>query len=177
MKKQKDDIEKHRILKARAEVLAKENKIDNENVEMIEFTEFIISNERYGIENSFIREVYPLKEYTPLPGAPDFVIGIINVRGKITSVIDIRKFFDLPSKGISDLNKVVIVHSDFMEFGILAEVVVGVHSHPISELHHALPLLTDVRVDYFKGVTLDCLVILDIEKLLNDKKIIVQEGV
>ncbi len=177
MGKQKNDLEKDQILKARAVVLAQEIIRNNEEIETIEFTEFIISNERYGIENCFIREVYPLKEYTPLPGVPDFVFGIINVRGKITSIIDIRKFFDLPSNGLADLNKVIIVHNAFMEFGILAEVIVGVHKYPMADLQRALPVLTDLRADYLKGVTLDCLVILDCEKLLNDKNIIVQEEV
>lgn len=50
--------------------------------------------------SEYVREIYPLKEFTPIPCTPPFVLGIINVRGQILSVIDIKKFFDLPEKGL-----------------------------------------------------------------------------
>ena len=48
-----------------------------------------------GLSPDFVREVYPLKDYTPLPCTPPFVLGLVNVRGQIISVIDIKKFFDI----------------------------------------------------------------------------------
>lgn len=173
---QMNDSEKHRILKARAANLAREAVLADDKTEALEFTEFLIANEHYGIENVFIREVYPLKEFTPLPGSPAFVFGIINVRGKIISVIDLHIFFDLPDKGISDYSKVIIIHNDGMEFGILADRITGVRRYPLKELMAALPTLTDVRLDYLKGLTRDRLVMLDGGKLLNDPKIIVHEA-
>jgi purine-binding chemotaxis protein CheW len=173
--KQLDDSLKRSILHRRAEVLAREVK-QQDCRETIEFTEFMISSERYGIENTYIREVYPLKEFTALPGTPAHVFGIINVRGKILSIIDIRKLFDLPSKGLSDYNKIIIIHKETMVFGILADSIVGVQRYPTQELIDTLPTLTDIRLDYLKGVTRDCLVVLDGEKLLNSPKIIVHDA-
>lgn len=170
-----DDSVKRSILHKRAEFLAREV-IQIDKRETIEFTEFMIANERYGIENTYIREVYPLKDYTALPGTPSHVFGIINVRGKILSVIDIRKLFDLPSKGLSDYNKVIIIHNEAMVFGILADQIIGVQKYPIIELLETLPTLTDIRLEYLKGVTRDCLVVLDGKKLLNDPKIIVHDA-
>lgn len=175
LSKQLDDSLKQAILHKRAESLAREVMRDDER-ETIEFTEFMIASERYGIENVYIREVYPLKDFTTLPGTPAYVFGIINVRGKILSVIDIRKLFDLQSKGLSDYNKVIIIHKEAMVFGILADLIVGVQKYPIIELLETLPTLTDIRLDYLKGVTRDCLVVLDGEKLLNDSKLIVHNA-
>lgn len=93
--------DKKRILKERARLLAQEPE-KKEAGDTIEILEFSLAHERYGIETSFIREVYPLKEYTPLPCTPAFVFGLINVRGQVLSIIDMRKFFELPEKGISD---------------------------------------------------------------------------
>jgi purine-binding chemotaxis protein CheW len=112
-----------------------------------------------------------------MPCAPPFVLGIINVRGQILSVIDIKKFFDLPEKGLTDLNKVIILHSDSTEFGILADVILGVRSVSLSELQPSLPTLTGIRQEYLKGVTKERLVILDAAKLLCDKRIIIHEEV
>ena len=139
--------------------------------------EFLLAYEKYGIESSYVREVYSLKELTPLPCTPLFVLGIINVRGQILSVIDIKKFFDLPEKGLADLNKVIILHSDSMEFGILADVMLGVRNVLLSELQPSLPTLTGIRQEYLKGITAERVVILDAEKLLSDKQIIIHEEV
>ena len=117
----------------------------------------------------------PLGNFTPLPGTPPFVLGIINVRGEVRSVIDIKKFFELPEKGLSDLNKVIIVHGRDMEFGILADAVIGVRSLRLAEIQPTLPTLTGVRQEYLKGVTHERLAILDGAKLLSDRKMTVYE--
>jgi purine-binding chemotaxis protein CheW len=92
--------EKRSILKARAQALAAEKKDETAQKEFIEIVVFRLASETYGIENSFIREVYPLKDYTPLPGTPPYVLGIVNVRGQIISIIDLKKLFNLPEKGL-----------------------------------------------------------------------------
>jgi len=176
--------EKKKILKKRAQALAQEPKKE-EVEEYIEVVEFLLSYEKYAIESSYVREIYPLKELTPLPCTPPFVLGIINVHGQIISVIDIKKFFELPEKGLSDLNKVIILHSgrpvlsrvEGMEFGILADVILGVRQIPHTDIQPSLPTLTGIREDYLKGVTGEQVVILDAEKLLSDKKITVHEEV
>jgi purine-binding chemotaxis protein CheW len=169
--------EKKRILKSRAIALAKAPTEIDTAKEHVEILEFGLASERYGIESSYIREVYPLKELTPLPGTPAFVLGVFNMRGQIISVLDIKKFFDLPEKGLTDLNKVIILHSSSMEFGILADVILGVRSVPLQDIQSSLPTLTGIREDYLNGVTKERLVILDAGKLLSDERIVVHEEV
>jgi len=169
--------EMRKILKTRAKALGHEVRGGEEPQETIEVVEFLLANEKYGIESNYVREVYPLKELTPLPCTPPFVLGIISVRGQILSVIDIKKFFDLQEKGLGDLNKVIIIHNEKMEFGILADVILGTLSIPLNEVQASLPTLTDIRAKYLKGVAKDRMVILDGEKLLSDKKIVVHEEV
>src|SRR5665647_997435 len=95
-----DDEEQSRILIARAQVLARQPEKEEVAAGRIEIIEFLLAYERYGIESSYIGEVYPLKDLTPIPCTPPFVLGVMNVRGKIISVIDMRKFFELPDKGL-----------------------------------------------------------------------------
>ncbi len=162
--------EKKRILKARAHALARapEEKNDQEQLEVVEF---LLAYERYGVESSFVREVCPLKELTFLPGAPAFLAGIMNVRGQIVPVVDLKKFFDLPRKGLTDLNKVIIISNGRIEFGILADVVFTVGHVPLSELQSSLPTLTGVRAEYLKGMTPNRLIVLEAAKLLADPKV------
>ena len=167
--------EKKRVLRARAMKLARESESEQTVEESMEIVEFLLARERYGIESFYVREIYPLKELTPVPCTPPFVLGIINVRGQILSVIDIKKFFDLPQRGLTSVNKVIILHNDKMEFGILADVILGVRSITVSQIQPSLPTLTGIREQYLKGVTKEQMVILDAGKLLSDKKIVVHE--
>jgi purine-binding chemotaxis protein CheW len=169
--------EQQEILRSRALLLAREPVQEGLAGERLEIVEFLLSSERYGIESFYIGEVYPLKDFTPLPCTPPFILGIMNIRGKVLSVIDLGKFFNLPRKGLTDLNKVIIVRDESMEFGILADAILGSRQIPVRELQPSLPTLTDVRADYLKGVTQERLVVLDGRKILTDSKIVVHEEV
>lgn len=173
----KDKEEEKQILKARAKELAREAREENTLERSMEIVEFLLASEKYGVESSYVREIYPLKELTPVPCTPPFVLGIINMRGQILSVIDIKKFFDLPEKGLTDLNKVIVLRTDKMEFGILADAILGVNGVSINDIQPGLPTLTGIREEYLIGITRERVIILDVEKLLKDKKIIVHEEI
>ncbi len=170
--------EKRKILRYRARLLAASSKAEaTAQRSLIEIVEFVLGPERYGIESSHIREIHPLNEFTPLPCTPAFVLGLVNVRGQILSIIDIKKLFDLPEKGLTDLNKIIIVHAHSVELGILADAILGTRSIAPEELHPALPTLTGIRADYLQGITKDSLVVLDVGKILADERILVDEVV
>ncbi len=168
--------EKKEILKARAKLLARETEKELLDQDYLEVVEFLLAYETYGIESAYVREIYPLSEITPLPGTPPFVRGIVNIRGQILSVIDLKKFFELPERGLSDLNKIIIVQDDNMEFGVLADAVIGIRKLAGGDIETALPTLTGIRAQYLKGVTRERMVILDAAKILSDKNIIISEG-
>lgn len=169
--------QRRQILRARARKLAAESPEASAPGAEIEVLEFVLAQEHYALETALVREVYPLKELTPLPGTPHFVLGIANVRGRIMSVIDIKKFFDLPEKGLTDLNKIIILQDEAMEFGVLADAIVGARWLPLADLQPTLPTLTGIRSDYLKGITGQRLVVLDAKKLLADRSIVVNEEV
>ena len=169
--------DKKKVLRARAMELAREAEQEKTAEETMEIVEFLLAHEKYGIQSSYVREICPLKELTPVPCTPPFVLGIVNVRGQVLSVIDIKKFFDLPEKGLTNLNKVIILRNDKMEFGILADLILGVRFIPVSQIQPSLPTLTGIREHYLKGVTKEHVVILDVEKLLSSKTITVHEEV
>jgi purine-binding chemotaxis protein CheW len=169
--------EKNRIMRERAKKLASESKTKETDEEKLEILEFMLSGERYGLESLYIREAYPLKNFTPIPCTPAFVLGLVNVRGQVMSIVDIGRFFELPRKGITELNRVLILSSGDMEFGILADDILGVSQVPVKDIQESLPTLTDIRAEYLKGVTKDRLTILDAKKILTDKNLIVHEDV
>jgi purine-binding chemotaxis protein CheW len=139
------------VLRARARELAREIQTAEAPGESVEVIEFVLAGEHYAIESRYIREICPLQDLTPVPCAPAFVMGLILIRGEIVSVIDIRKVFELPEKGLTDLNKVLILQTPYMEFGILADAVVGMRSISPEDLVTSLPALTGIRTEYLKG--------------------------
>jgi purine-binding chemotaxis protein CheW len=171
--------ETQRILKARARALALAREpLSAEAADgHIEVVEFVLAHERYAIGLPSVREVAPMENLTPLPCTPAFVLGIVNLRGEILSVIDIGKFFDLPEKGLTDRNKIIVLQNGAMVFGILADVIIGVRRIPLTGIQPSLPTLTGIREDYLQGVTAGRTVVLDASRLLADESIIVKEQV
>jgi purine-binding chemotaxis protein CheW len=169
--------EKQAILRARAQLLARELEDNKKPTASLEVVEFLLAYEHYGIESKYIREIHPLRDLTPLPCTPPFVLGLFNVRGQILSVIDVKKFFELPEKGLTDLSRVIIIRTEQMEIGILADSILGLQSLSVENLRSSLPTLTGIRAEYLKGVTKDALVVLNVEKILSDRKLIVNDEV
>lgn len=165
------------ILKARAIELASEPKAAGTAADTLEAVEFELASEHYALPLAQVREVSLLKELTPVPCTPPFVLGIINLRGEIRTVIDLKKFFDLPDKGITEMNKIIIVQEGDLQLGILADAIRGVRHIRLDDIQPPLPTLTGIRADYMRGVTSDRLVVLDAAKILSDNRILVDEEV
>jgi purine-binding chemotaxis protein CheW len=169
--------EAERILRARARALACTPRRASAEGAMLELLEFRLASERYAVESRLVQEVHPLRDLTPLPCTPSFVLGIVNVRGRILPVLDLKKFFDLPERGLTDLHRIILVRGNDLELGLLADVIVGVRSVAADSLQPSLPTLTGIRADFLKGVTDERLVVLDLDRILLDPKIIVHEEV
>lgn len=169
--------EQRQILRERAKLLAREPEAPRDSEGILEVVEFGLAHEHYALEAGYVQEVHPLEQLTPLPCTPHFVVGLINVRGRIVPVIDLKKFFDLPEKGITDLHGVLLMQRADLEFGILADTILGMRRIGLEEIQPSLPTLTGIRADYLKGVTAERLVILDGGKILADPRIIVDEEV
>jgi purine-binding chemotaxis protein CheW len=149
---------------------------------------FWLGKERYGIDVTNVREIYPLEQLTPVPRTPNFVAGVFSARGRILSVIDLSAFFDLPAVGISDETKIIVVSNanlrsgngqtpnrEVLEMGILADEVTDVITIFKKDIQPPLTTHTGVRADYMQGITADLLVVLNLNALLSDKRLIIQE--
>ena len=165
------------VLKERAALLAARPAQDADAGVRLDCLEFLLSGESYAMEMSYISQTLPLSEFTPLFCTPPFVLGITNLHGRIVSIIDLRRFFELPAVGLSDLNRVIVVSNGSMEFGVLADSIVGMRSLPLGDLQPPPAALAGIREEFLAGVTADRLALLDIGKILTDKRVVVHEEV
>src|SRR5262245_473303 len=163
--------EKLAILKARAYALAQVPEEVESATLQLEIAEFRLGDETYACVSSSVREVYPLKGLTPLPCTPAFILGIINVRGRILPVIEVKPLLGLPSPLTREFGKVVILHAEGMEVGLLVDTIVGVRAISTSILHPPLPTLTEFQTRYIYGITSDGTTLLDAIKLLTGSRL------
>jgi purine-binding chemotaxis protein CheW len=154
-----------------------------EIVEYIEVIEFTLNTdnsvEKYAVEVLYVNEVYSVKKVTALPCTPPFIIGIMNFRGKIISVIDIRNFLGFSVKKIDGdrVRKVIVIKVEELEVGVAVDSILGCNKIPLTEIQKKLLTITNLKVDYFKGVTREMSIVLNIKNIMEDEKIIVNEEV
>lgn len=168
------DTERRNILRERARRLA-QVPAPLQDAAFVELLEFGLADERYALPAHQVTDVQPLRDLTPLPGTPPFLRGLVNIRGRLVSVIDLKKFFDLPEPGITDLHRVVLVAKDGIEIGILADTVEGVRQVPAADIQPPLSTMAGIRAEYVRGVTGDSLVVLDADAILDDQRIVIEE--
>ena len=164
------------ILEARARAFAQPPAAiaSSEGLEVVEFE---LAQVHYAVDAAFVREVQALKGLTDLPCTPPFVSGIINVHGRIIAVIDLKSLLELPESGTSDLNKVIILQQGEVEFGILADRIMGAHRVPFSQLQ-AAPAVIGARLSRcLRGVTTDRVFVLDARRLMSEPALLVDEEV
>ena len=159
--------EVRRILEARARAAAKPP-VKPDDAERLEVLAFSLAGESYGVETCHVREVCQLKDLTDVPCTPAFVAGVMNLRGRILAIVDLRQFFELPARGLTELNRIIVMRGGDDELGLLADSIDGVRQVRVSDLQDGLPTLTGIRDRFLKGVTGQMLAVLDGGRLLSD---------
>ena len=151
-------------------------KISNDIIEdTLSVVEFGLNPERYAIEEKLIREVILLKDLTPIPGVPDFVAGVTVVRGKIISVINLKVILGIKTKGITDLNRIIILKYDQMEFGILTDSISGTLRLKNNAISDVPANIYGDAGKFIKGISEDGLIILNGLNLITSKLLLVDQ--
>lgn len=163
-----------KILQDRAELLAREESASAAK-ETMEVVEFNLCGERYAVPMEYVREITPLKDLTQIPGTPPHIVGMINLRGQILSVIDLGRFFDIERQAISDLTTIIVVKSGEIQYGILADSIVGTRVLDPSALQTGISTFAGLKAEVMRGVTPDQMILLDAPKLLSHEAVLVRQ--
>lgn len=140
---------------------------------LLRWVTFRLDNEKYGINVMQVQEVLRVSEIAPVPGAPDYVIGIINLRGNVVTVIDTRKRFGLPPREGDESTRIVIIEADRHIVGILVDSVAEVVNVRGSEIESAPNVGNEESSKYIQGVHSrdhEILILVDVNKLLSDRE-------
>lgn len=141
----------------------------------LEVVSFCLADERYALASRHVGEAFPLRGLTPLPCTPPFVAGVVNLRGQILSLVDLKVFFDLPPRKDDGDLMVILIRSETMEMGLLVDPPLEVRRLPLAAIHPPLATLTGVRSAYLHGLAERDLIVLDGRKILEDPSLRVMD--
>lgn len=172
----REQAEAQRVLRQRAAELAKVRS-DSAELPALEILQFEAGESAFGIESKYLREIRGTGGVAALPGLPAFVVGVVNVRGQIWSVVDLPRLLRLEEgEAESDDVKTVLIAAEGMEFAILATAVGElVRVRPENVNSTMVGLEAEAR-RYLLGVQGDGRMILNGQKLLTDPDLVVNQS-
>lgn len=162
-----------RVLQERAREMARPSVSRTQGESRMSLLEFRLGPESYAVDARHVREVVPTTFMAPLPAVPPFILGIVSVRGLIWSVMDLRVFFSIPRRGISDHPRAILVEAGGLRWGILADS--RLRMLHLDSLRPPPEVTERIPRNVVRGTTEDLAVVLDLEVLARDPRMIVQE--
>jgi purine-binding chemotaxis protein CheW len=149
------------------------NTSKNTDDPMLQWVTFRLEGETYGINVMQVQEVLRYTEIAPVPGAPAYVLGIINLRGNVVTVIDTRHRFGIPSAEVTDQTRIVIIEAESHVVGILVDAVAEVVYLRQSEIETAPNVGNEESAKFIQGVcnkNNQLLILVELDKLLTEQE-------
>ncbi len=173
---------------ARRAVLLAQAPVQEDEDEQIKLVLIQLGRETYGLNAQYVFEIRPARQITRVPRVPDWVAGVINLRGRVLSVLDLRRFFGLAQAETSEEEEVtsgpdlVIVETPSMKVALLTNDVLAVEALSASRVQNAADIVRGIRPEYVRGVVerrdgVGMLVMLDLVTLLADERLIINEEI
>jgi len=146
----------------------------SEDTQKGKFLTFSVGREAYGIEIKFVTEIIGIQEITEVPELPDYVKGIINLRGKIIPVIDVRLRFRKEPKQYNDRTCIVVINIKETTVGLIVDNVAEVINIDDSNIVPPPQIKAGFHNRYVRGIGKvgnEVKLLLDCDKLLNDEEL------
>jgi len=137
----------------------------------IQYVIFTLNEESFGLSINYVKEISPYKKSNMLPHTPDFVDGIINYRGQVTPIINLRKKFQMPEQDPTELTRIILTILDEKQVGLLVDEASQVITLSEDVIDSAPKIMNDNQKEYIQGIAKledKMITLLDIEILLNN---------
>ncbi|WP_027187204.1 chemotaxis protein CheW [Desulfovibrio cuneatus] len=138
--------------------------------ELLQLVTFSIGEEEFGVDILKVQEIIRTMEITKVPRAQNFVEGVINLRGKVIPIIDMRRRFGLDSKAHDQHTRIIVIEINNMIVGFVVDSVSEVLRIPASTVEPPPPVVAGLESEYISGVGKlhdRLLILLDLDKLLS----------
>jgi purine-binding chemotaxis protein CheW len=141
-----------------------------QDAELIQLVTFSIGEEEFGVDILKVQEIIRTMEITRVPRAPEFVEGVINLRGKVIPIIDLRRRFGLPTRDHDQHTRIIVIEISNMIVGFVVDSVSEVLRIPEGTVEPPPPVVSGLESEYISGVgKLEdrLLILLDLDRLLS----------
>jgi purine-binding chemotaxis protein CheW len=151
--------------------------LDEENGEQLDAEAYIRfrlgSKEHYGISHAFANEIIDVGQIVAVPCVPASVLGVVNRRGDLLTVLDLKQFFPVSETETIDTGRIIVVSNGEMTLGIHADEIIGEDRFVSSQLANPLPSQGVRNIQHVRGIHNGNVTILDMQALLSDESLIV----
>jgi purine-binding chemotaxis protein CheW len=144
---------------------------------MLQYLTFELNQEHYGVEILRVQEIKGWNQVTPIPNTPSHLCGVLNMRGEIVPIVDLRLFFDMPFQPYSKTTVVVILRVEDVTartVGIVVDAVSDAHNIEPEAISDAPNFGDKVNTDFISGITRiddNMVMLLDIDRLLHSEQV------
>lgn len=138
-----------------------------------QFVVFKLGNEEYGIDIMQVKEIVPYKEPVRVPNTPGFIEGIVNLRGEIIPIVNLKKRFNIPGESINEETRVIVMNIDSKQIGFIVDDASEVITISSDNIETAPDIIAGIERKYITGIGKieeRILILLDLDKLFSDKE-------
>ena len=139
--------------------------------QVLQLVSFTLANEEYAVDILNVQEINRITEITKVPNAPDYVEGVVNLRGKVIPVINLRKKFRLPEKNSDDTTRIIIMDIQGVTNGLIVDSVSEVLRIPADIVEPSPPVTSNASSTFIKGIAKlekRLIILIDIDKLMGE---------
>lgn len=145
-----------------------------DTVEEIKVIVFRLNDEEYGVEVSQVRSIEKMQNITRVPRTPEFVKGVINLRGVVTPIVNLKTRFNLGEEQYTDATRIIIVAVEDMEVGLIVDAANDVIDIPVNTIEQPPAVVGGIKATYLRGVAKlndRLLIMLNLDKVLSPEEI------
>jgi purine-binding chemotaxis protein CheW len=113
---------------------------------------FRIGKETFGVDIFAVREIVRVQDVTKIPGAPEFVLGVINLRGRIITVVDLRRQMGFAPSDVTPTSRILVIHLDGVSVGFLVDAATSVIKVPGDAIDPPPDMIGGIKADFLEGV-------------------------
>lgn len=143
-------------------------------VEKVKVVVFRLKDEEYGVEVDQVKSIERMESITRVPNTPSFVKGVINLRGVVIPVINLRSRFQMEEEDYTDSTRIVIVHVNEMEVGLIVDAALDVLDVPLDAIEPPPEVVGGIEAAYLRGMAKledRLLVLLNLDRVLSPEEL------
>lgn len=140
-----------------------------------QYVVFLLSNQKFACDVRFVDEVFQVKSVLPIPGTPQYIVGLSSLRGTLIAIVDLKHLCNLHERAVMGSDKTLVMRNDDLRIGVMTDDVVGLDYIADVELQNDSPLVSHIPSQFVNGITSSGIIVLNCDTLFSMEALEVNE--